>query len=171
MQVILCALAWRPQKMADSRVSWVVFKRHFKSVRIYFIFLKTTWFLFLNDVRRYCTWNFLILVLNYRNGYNFGVAHIRQRIDVFEEFAIDYNLTAHTLIRYGQKYIAQWEINTKRKHKRAKDHLHDTHSLRVRSKRRANFHILRKISFVHLYICAYFIWIQLQTDIKIKHCI
>ena len=42
----------------------------------------------------------------------------------------DYNLTAHILIRYGQKYIAQWEINTKRKHKRAKDHLHNTHFLR-----------------------------------------
>ena len=46
----------------------------------------------------------------------------------FEEFAIDYHLTAHILIRYGQKYIAHWEINTKRKHKRAKNHLHDAHS-------------------------------------------
>ena len=88
----------------------------------------------------------LILVLNYRNGDNFDVAvassskrerpsvkivHIRLRIDVFEEFAIDYNLTTHILIRCGQKYIAQWEINTKRKHKRAKHHLHATHSLIV----------------------------------------
>ena len=84
-----------------------------------------------------------ILVLNYRDGYNLGVAvaspskrerpsvkiaHITLRINVSEEFAINYNLTAHILIRYGQKYIAQWEINTKREHKRAKDHLHDTHS-------------------------------------------
>ena len=68
-------------------------------------------------------------MLNYRNGYNFGVAialppkherssvktaHIRLRIDVFEKFAIDYDLTAHILIRYGQKYIAQWEKDTKR---------------------------------------------------------
>ena len=35
------------------------------------------------------------------------IAHIRRRIDVSEEFAIDYNLTAYTLIRYGRKYIAQ----------------------------------------------------------------
>ena len=61
------------------------------------------------------------------------IAHIRLKIDVFEGFAIDYNLTVHTLIGYGQKYIAQWEINTKRKHKRAKDHLHDTHSFRILS--------------------------------------
>ena len=74
----------------------------------------------------------LIFVLNYRNGDNFDVAvassskhkrpsvkiaYIRLRIDLFEEFAIDYNLTAYILIRYGQKYIAQWEINKKRKRK------------------------------------------------------
>ena len=35
------------------------------------------------------------------------IAHIRLRIDVFEELAIDYSLTACTLIGYGQKYIAQ----------------------------------------------------------------
>ena len=40
-------------------------------------------------------------------------AHISLRVDVLEH-----------------EYIVQWEINTKRKHKRAKDHLHDTHSLR-----------------------------------------
>ena len=57
------------------------------------------------------------------------IAHIRLRVDVFEEFAIDYNLTAQISIRYGQKFIAQWEINPKRKHTRAKDHFHDTHSL------------------------------------------
>ena len=69
---------------------------------------------------------FAIFVLNYRNGDNFDVAvapsskhkrpsvkiaYIRLRIDLFEEFAIDYNLTAYILIRYGQKYIVQWEIN------------------------------------------------------------
>ena len=41
------------------------------------------------------------------------------------------------LIRYGQKYIAQWEINTKRKHKRAKDHLHDTQSSVNRARKRS----------------------------------
>ena len=83
------------------------------------------------------------MLLNYRKSDNCGVAvaspskrerpsvkiaHIRLRISVFEEFAIEYNLTTHILIRYGQKYIAQWEINTK--HKRAKNYLHDTHSLK-----------------------------------------
>ena len=84
------------------------------------------------------------MLINYRNGDNFGVAvaspprrkksfaktaHIRLRVDVSEKFAIDHNLTTHISIRYAHKYIAQWEISTKRKHKRAKDHLHDTHSL------------------------------------------
>ena len=51
------------------------------------------------------------MVLNYRNVDNFGVAvassskherpsvktaYIRLRIDIFEEFTIDYNLTAYT---------------------------------------------------------------------------
>ena len=57
--------------------------------------------------------------------------HERPFVKNFEEFAIDYHLTAHILIRYGQKYIAHWEINTKRKHKREKNHLHDAHSLKV----------------------------------------
>ena len=76
----------------------------------------------------------LILVFNCCDGDNFDLAVAssskRKRPSVktayirfFEEFAIDYNLTAHILIRYGQNSIAQWEINTKRKRKRAKDHL------------------------------------------------
>ena len=83
-------------------------------------------------------------MLNYRNGNNFDVAvasptkrerssvktaHIRLRTDVFEEFAFDYDLTACILIWYVRKYIAQWEINKKRKHKRAKDHSYDTQLL------------------------------------------
>ena len=39
-------------------------------------------------------------------------AHVGIRIlDVFEEFAIDYNLNAHILIWYGQKYIVHWKVN------------------------------------------------------------
>ena len=56
-----------------------------------------------------------MVLINYRTGDNFGVAvaspplsvkgrlcaHIRLRVDVLENFAIEYNLNAHILIRYG----------------------------------------------------------------------
>ena len=121
MQVILCALGDR-RKWPTLVFTRVTIKSHFKSVSIYYIFLKTNWFLFLNDVRRYCTWNLLIMVLNCRNVDNFGVAvassskrerpsvktaYIRLRIDIFEEFTIDYNLTAYT---GGIKKLNKFEI-------------------------------------------------------------
>ena len=49
----------------------------------------------------------ILIPLSERERPSMKIAHIRLRIDVFEGFAIDYNLTVHTLIGYGQKYIAQ----------------------------------------------------------------
>ena len=105
MQVIICALGDR-RKWPTHMFKQVIFKSYFKSVHIYFIISENN-LIFISERREMLYFGAKLSTMD--DNYGVGVAssskcerpsvkiaHIRLRIAVFEEFAINYNLTAHT---------------------------------------------------------------------------